>query len=84
MANKKEKTITIVVNARQKEVGERDLSFDEIVKLAFDNPPIGENVIFTVTYRKGEGKKPEGTLIQGETIRIKDGMIFNVTSTTRS
>lgn len=78
------KDFTIIVNARQKVVTAKDLSFTEIVALAFDNPPAGPNIVFTVTYRKGEGNKPEGTLVEGETVKIKDGMIFNVTATDKS
>ncbi|MBD2512708.1 multiubiquitin domain-containing protein [Nostoc sp.] len=78
------KDFTIVVNARQKVVTAKELSFTEIVALAFDNPPTGGNIVFTLTYRKGEGNKPEGTLVEGETVKIKDGMIFNVTATDKS
>ena len=46
--------------------------------------PSGPNTIFTVTYRRGEGKKPEGTLVDGESVKVKDGMIFNVTATNKS
>lgn len=80
----KEKEISIIVNGRQKIVTRKELSFAEIVALAFDNPPTGPNIFFTVTYRKGDGNKPEGTLVDGETIKIKDGMIFNVTATDKS
>jgi hypothetical protein len=78
------KEVTIIVNGRQKVVKKDEMSFDEIVALAFDNPPIGENIIFTITYRRGQSHKPEGTLVQGETVKIKDGMIFNVTATDKS
>jgi Multiubiquitin len=40
--------------------------------------------MFTVTYRRGEGNKPEGTLVEGETVKVKEGMIFNVTATDKS
>lgn len=78
------KDYTIIVNGRQKVVTKNELSFTEIVALAFDNPPTGPNIVFTVTYRKGEGNKPEGTLIEGETVKIKSGMVFNVTATDKS
>jgi hypothetical protein len=78
------KDFTIIVNGRQKVVTEKEISFAKIVALAFDNPPTGENIIFTVTYRKGEVDKQEGTLVTGETVKIKDGMIFNVTATDKS
>lgn len=79
-----QKEYTIIVNGRQKMVTKKELSFIEIIALAFDNPPTGPNIVFTVTYRKGEGNKPEGTLIEGETVKIKNGMVFNVTATDKS
>jgi hypothetical protein len=78
------KEFTIIVNGRQKVVTSRELSFTEIIALAFDPIPTGQYIVFTVTYRRGHGHKPEGTLIEGETVKIKDGMIFNVTATDKS
>jgi hypothetical protein len=78
------KDYTIVVNGRQKVVSAKELSFSQIVALAFDNPPSGPNIVFTITYRRGEGQKPEGTLTEGESVKIKEGMIFNVTATDKS
>ena len=79
------KDVTIIVNGREKTVPKNDnLTFSELVALAFDNPPSGENIAFTITYRKGHGNKPEGTLAEGESVKIKDGMIFNVTPTDKS
>jgi hypothetical protein len=77
-------TITIVINGQQKTVEKEDLSFDEVVALAFDPVPTGENVMFTITYRRGHGDKPEGTLTEGETVKVKEGMIFDVTATDKS
>lgn len=78
------KPLTIVVNARPKVVTEKELSFAEIIALAFDTPPSGQNIVFTVTYRRGEGNKPEGSLYDGESVKIKEGMIFNVSATDKS
>lgn len=79
-----DKDFTIIVNGRQKKVTKKELPFAEIVALAFDNPLTGPGVVYTITYRRGEGNKPEGTLVEGETIKIKEGMIFNVTATNKS
>lgn len=79
-----DKDVTIVVNGRQKVVTAKEMTFAEIVALAFDNPATGPNVVFTITYRRGHGEKPEGTLVEGESVKIKDGMIFNVTETSKS
>ena len=79
-----EKEVTIIVNARPKVVTKKEMTFEEIVALAFDSSEGGPNILFTITYRKGEGNKPEGTLVAGETVKIKDGMIFNVKRTDKS
>jgi hypothetical protein len=78
------KDVTIIVNGRQKTVEKTEISFEEVVKLAFGSAPAGENTIHTVVYRRGDGHKPEGTLVEGETVKVKDGMIFDVTATNKS
>ncbi len=82
--DKKEKEITIIVNSRPKQWTDRDISFLEVVSLAHNgSPPTGPNWVFTVTYRKKEDKK-ERSMVEGDSVRAKDGMIFNVTSTDKS
>ncbi len=79
-----EKAFTIIVNGREKTVTGRELLFNELLALAFDEVPTGEFICFTVTFRRGVGNKPEGSLTEGETVKIKQGMIFNVTTTDKS
>jgi len=79
-----EKIYAIIVNGREKHVVGSHLSFDQIVRLAFDPVPTGPNVVFTVTYRRGPAPKPEGTVVPDETVAIKNGEIFNVTCTDKS
>lgn len=81
----KDRTVTIIVNGRRKEVPKHDeLTFRELVQFAFDNPPQGKFICFTITYRKGPRHKPEGTVPEGGSVRPKEGMIFNVTATDKS
>ena len=83
--NGNNKQVTIIVNGEPKTIAKEELTFQEIVSLAYDgNPPQGENWVFTVTYRKGHGQKPEGSLVDGQTVKVKDGMVFNVTATDKS
>lgn len=77
-------SFVIVVNGRRRKVHKTTLTFDEIVHLAFDDPPQGEFICFTITYRGGDCSKPEGTLLEGESVSITNGMIFNVTATDKS
>lgn len=75
---------TIVVNAQNKTVTTKELSYEQLVELAYTTPPTGENVVITITFRRGEGNKPEGTLVAGETVKVKEGMVFNVRATDKS
>lgn len=77
-----DKTTTIFVNTREKTVEGKEVSYDQIVRLAFATPPGGENIEITVAYRDGPG--PDGTLLPGTTKKVKDGMIFDVTATDKS
>ena len=79
-----DKGFSIVVNGREKTVEEEELTFDQVVGLAFDDPPTGEFICFTITYRNAGGRKPEGTLVEGEVVKVRDGTIFNVTVTDKS
>ena len=80
----KDKDITIIVNGREKTVEKKELTFDEVVDLAFDDPQRGENISFTITYRRGPDGHKEGSLLEGKSVKVKDGMIFNVVRTDKS
>lgn len=76
--------ITIIVNGRRKKVRATELTFEQIVALAFDNPPSGDGVQFTVQFTRGPEERPSGALVEGQSVKIKNGMEFDVTSTNRS
>jgi Multiubiquitin len=80
------KDFTVIVNGREKTVTSKELTFAQVVALAFESPPTGPNILFTITYRKGDNEhKPEGTMVEGgDPVKVKDGMIFNVTATDKS
>ena len=77
------KEVTIIVNGRSKTITQKELTFDEVVTLAF-GPPNYETSVYTVTYQKGDGHKPTGSLVQSQSVKIKDGMIFDVLRTDKS
>lgn len=80
---KKDKDIRIIVNGEPKTVEDEQVSYEEVVKLAYPTPPFPDTM-FTVTYRNA--KKPkEGTLVEGQSVEVKkNGTIFNVKATDRS
>ena len=80
-----EHDLSIVIDGTPHDWDQADISYQQVVNLAFDNnPPTGENVLITVGYRRGQGDKPEGELEPDESVKVKDRMIFDVTATDRS
>ncbi len=74
------KTVTIIVNGREKEVERGPISHERIVQLAFGSS--APAVTHTVNWRQRDGD--EGSLLAGETVRAREGMIFTATATNRS
>ncbi|GAC21766.1 multiubiquitin domain-containing protein [Paraglaciecola arctica] len=79
----RDKEFQIIVNGRSKTVTEKFLSFVDVVKLAFDEFIDNGSRIYTMTFMKGADKR-EGSLVLGDEVRIKSGVIFNVTATDKS
>jgi hypothetical protein len=74
----------IIVNARPKDVQGRRLSFAKVVLLGFPGGPPTPQTVYTVTYSEGPPRNPEGKMVAGQSVKIRDGMIFDVTETNRS
>lgn len=78
------KEIVIIVNAERKTVPSRVVSYTEVVSLAFPTPP-APNMGFNVTYRNAVSPNREGSLVEGQSVTVKEeGTIFNVTPTNKS
>lgn len=77
-------TVTIIVNAEEKKVEGREISFEQLVKLAFETPPTGENILITIDYGNGPPANPKGSMKPGQSVKIKNRMVFDVTATDRS
>lgn len=79
-----QKTVTVIVNGEEKETSEIRLSFEEAIILAFGSVPVGPNIVITIVYRRGPSQNPKGTLTKGQSVKVKKGMVFDVTATDRS
>lgn len=84
MNKKNNKQVKIIINGREFEVEKRKITFEEIIQLGLGEYNPSENTVYTVSYSKGEDKKPKGQLVVGEKVMVKDGMIFNVSRTNKS
>lgn len=76
------KTYSIVINGRPREVTEHKLTYLQVVQLAYPGEQPTATIVFTVTYSNPHGH--DGSLIAGQEVTIKDGMIFNVRKTDQS
>ncbi len=78
--------VAIIVNGRKRIVPSTngELSFDEVVRQAFAQPPSRPDIMFTVSYRNGAGRPLEGRLSPGQNVKIQDGTVFNVSFTDKS
>ncbi|TNB49683.1 hypothetical protein FF124_01610 [Martelella lutilitoris] len=80
----KSKAVTIVIDGTPYEVDKGDLTYVELVTLADPEYPQHPETTYSVTYKRGHGNKPEGTLSPGGSVKVKDGMVFNVSRTGQS
>ncbi|HLW01627.1 MAG TPA: multiubiquitin domain-containing protein [Ktedonobacterales bacterium] len=75
--------VTIIVNAERKTVPSLEVSYTEVVKLAYPTPP-SPDTTFTVTYRNAVDPR-EGSLVEGQSVKVREeGTIFNVRATGKS
>jgi hypothetical protein len=54
------------------------LSYDDILKLAYEKPVSG---YFTIQYTRAGGDKPSGTVLQGQSLIVKRGMVIDAVQT---
>jgi hypothetical protein len=73
----------IIVNGREKAWKKRQISFEEVVSLAFPNANY-EISAYTVTYSGGPKQNPKGSMVKCDTVFVINKMNFNVTATNRS
>lgn len=76
------KTVTIKVNGRSRTVEKRKYTYREIAAIAYPNPDF-DNYNYTTTYLHGVDGA-EGDLVEGESINVKNGMVFNVRRSDKS
>jgi hypothetical protein len=78
------KEVIIFVNSREKAWSEKAIDYEQVIILAFGSISSNPDISYSVTYKKGNNDRPEGIMVQGDSVKVKDGMRFNVTQTNRS
>jgi hypothetical protein len=85
MANDKaKKSVTIYVEGTPHEWPKGEISYAEVVTLEVPDYPQHPEITYSVRYKQGPGNKPEGTLAPGASVKVKEGMKFNVSETGQS
>jgi hypothetical protein len=72
----------IIVNARPREVTGERISYGQVVNLAFPDDPSASQFLYSVHYTGPH--VPDGTLAEGQSVKLENGMKFDVTKTNRS
>ena len=74
----------IVINGELAVVPHETVFYAEVVAIAYPVPP-SPDTTFTVTFRKAKEPRPEGILVEGETVEVKkEGTTFDVVPTGKS
>lgn len=77
----KDKIFHIIVNGRPRTISKKELDYWEVVRLAFPDAHPAPNIVYTVTF-SGPGK--DGSLVEGQKVKVHDRMIFSVRKTDQS
>lgn len=84
MKEKEERhSVEIYVNSRPKTWDKKEISYEEVIVLAFGSCDSSDRIEYTVAWiLKNENKS--GTLVKGTSVKVKQDMRFNVKRTDRS
>jgi guanyl-specific ribonuclease Sa len=79
------KTVTIIVEGTPHEwPKDEKITFEQVVTWVYPDYSPTDGRAYTVTFEKGEDDKREGQLVKGGSVKVKEGMIFNVSRTGES
>jgi len=78
------KTVTIIVEGTPHEWPKDEITYAEVVTLEVPDYPQHPEITYSVKYTRGHGNKPEGILVPGASVKVKEGMIFSVSETGQS
>jgi hypothetical protein len=78
------KLVTIIVDGTAHEWPKGKITFAQVVTLEFPDYKPGDGINYSVKYTKGPKENPEGVLVTGASVEVKEGMVFHVTRTGQS
>lgn len=78
------KKVTLIVNGTPKDWDKKQISFKEIIILAYGNYVDRPTMVYTVGYEDGPKENPEGSMTKDSSVFVKNKMIFHATATDKS
>jgi len=78
-SNNGDKPTNIIINGTPTKFNGDEINYDQLVELAF---PGSSKILYTITFMGPQ--MPDGTLTEGQSIKIRNGVKFNVSKTNRS
>lgn len=82
--NKKPKTTTIIVNATPHEWPEKEITYTEVVHLAYPQEVVNEGSTFKVGYRKKNESTLTPLVYSSAPVKVKKDMVFDVAPANRA
>jgi hypothetical protein len=81
----RKKLVDIKVNGTTFSVSKGKMTFEEVVKLVFPDASSNPQNTYSVTYKNADNeKKPDGILVAGTSVKVKEGTRFRVSQTGQS
>lgn len=78
------KEVILIVNGKEKPWCEKTIGFEQVIELSKGSYVENAQTFYTVTYTRGPKENPEGEMVKGDRVIVKNKMIFNVTATDKS
>jgi len=79
-----EKEVSIIVNGTPKKWEKKEISFKEVILLAYDIYIDRPTMVYTVAYEDGPKQNPEGSMTRDTSVFVKNKMVFHATATDKS
>lgn len=83
-SKEEQQEIIIIVNGSPKKWDKKQISFKEVIILAYGNYNDSATTVYTVAYEDGPKQNPEGSMIKDSVVFVKNKMIFHATATNKS
>lgn len=82
--NTNEHTTTIIVNATPYEWPEKEITYAEVVHLAYPSEVVNESSTFKVSYKKKNESTLTPLVFSSAPVKVKKDMVFNVAPANRA